>query len=606
MLSITPVTITTDNVTAELLNSANIWGVTADTLDFDLIRYDTYWKLDTDEEDDEWRLLKGNDLLEKVTESEVRSPLFEIRQEYTIRLRQAEPHLYMDLRLAIATDKTKSKAVAIIDPSSKIPLKKGVQEWIKEAILRKQLRHNLLIGLYDTNLDKEINRFLAKLQKEGALQEPYRLPIGEFFPPVEPINDAVLLHYKRLNKERNLIEGVQPGDLIVEYVFPKEGRDGRRCNGHHVPVSEAVTKYAGYVTIDEETMYAEEDTDSIRFFAKVSGYVERQKGTFAIRQELQIEAADFRKTGSIETGIDRDVHVKIKRQEHTKDAVGTGVNIDVQKLDIKGTVGDNTKIQACEVTIGAQTHRRSNINVTEIANIHLHRGNLKAKEANIDVLEAGKVEAETVRVKKMIGGEIIAHEVYVDLLYSNAKITALSSIELQAIEGEQNKLIIDPHAVESYHEKIEALKMEIRDKTSRLQQQTKDLTNRQISFKEKAKRVKLFQQRILEAQKNGTEPLKADIVRIQQYKTEANELREDEEKLREEDLHLNSLQAELSRLYEADIHAVITHHGTYDGNTRVIFVDSKTREEYAVSPEGKFTAITLRLEGEEKKIILDA
>jgi hypothetical protein len=178
MLSITPVTITTDNVTAELLNSANIWGVTADTLDFDLIRYDTYWKLDTDEEDDEWRLLKGNDLLEKVTESEVRSPLFEIRQEYTIRLRQAEPHLYMDLRLAIATDKTKSKAVAIIDPSSKIPLKKGVQEWIKEAILRKQLRHNLLIGLYDTNLDKEINRFLAKLQKEGALQEPYRLPIG--------------------------------------------------------------------------------------------------------------------------------------------------------------------------------------------------------------------------------------------------------------------------------------------------------------------------------------------------------------------------------------------------------------------------------------------
>jgi hypothetical protein len=587
---------------SDLLNVANNQGISADGFDFDLLSYETYFKGTVDED---WQRLIGNNLLENTTEIEIRSSAFLLRQEYQIRIREYKPHPYLDLRFSVATDKYKSKAVAIIDPKSTIPLKKGVQEWIKEAILKRILRHGLMTGIFDANLDQEINRLLIKIQKEGPLQEPYRLPIAECYPPVQPINDKVLLHYKEFSSS-SLIQGVQPGDLILEYIFPKHGRDGRACDGNHIEVPEPTVKYAKYIVIDDKTITTQEDSASIRFYAGISGYVQRHKGIFTVSQELQIESASFKKTGSIEAGLDKEISLKIKKKVSNEDSIGSGVNIDVQKLDVSGTVGSNATIQACELNIGSQTHKKSQINVTQIANIHLHRGNLKAKEANIDILEAGKIEAEIVRIKTMVGGEIIANKVYIDTLHSNAKITALELIEIQNIEGEGNNLIINPDGIESYHEKIASLEMNIRDKTSRLQEQSKEFITKQLSFKEKNSRIKQFQQRVLEAQKNGTEPVKGDVVRLMQYKAEVNALKEFSERLKEDELSLHSLRDELEKIYAADIHAVVINHSIYNGRNRVVFIDPKTHREYPISPEGKVTHIRLRQDGDEKKLLLES
>jgi hypothetical protein len=588
---------------SDLLQVANIRGIPADMVDFDLLSYNTYYKGTVEEE---WVLLEDNNLLERTTEVEIRSEIFLLRQEYEVRFHKFTPHPYLDLRIKVATDKYKSKVVALIDSKSTIPLKKGVQDWIKKALISKQLRHGLMIGLYDQNLDREINRLLLKIQKEGPLKAPYRLPIGEFFPPILPTNDAIILHYKENKEKKSLIEGVQPEELIFEYIFPKYGRDGRGCDGNFIRVPEPITKYAAYIVIDEEAIRSEEDTNSIRFYAKVSGFIERKKGVFTISQELRIDSASFKKTGSIETGIDKDISLVIKQNISSEDSVGTGVNIDVQKLDVTGTVGGNAKIQACEVNIGSQTHRHSQINVTEVANIHLHRGHLKAKEANIDILETGKVEAEIVHVKKMVGGEIIAHEVYIDVLYSNARIVALESITVQKIEGEGNNLIINPHAIESYHEKISALEVDIKDKTSRIQMQSKEFITRQLSFKEKNSRIQDIQQRVINAQKIGTTPLKADMVRIHQYKGEAEALKTFSETLKQSEAKLHALQDELNKLYEADLHALITHNGLYNGHNRIFFIDPKSHREYSITPNGKATKITLRKEGDEKKFLLES
>lgn len=599
----TPIIHTSTNVMSDLLQIAADRGVSSEEIDFDLLSYETYFKGTVDEE---WQYLEGSDLLNHTTESEIRSNIFLLRQEYQVRFRPSKPHPYLDLHFSIATDKYKTKAVGVIDPSSVIPLKKGVQEWIKEAIYHKQLQHGLLIGLYDQNLDREINRLLLKIQKEGPLSAPYRFLIGEFFPAILPTNDAIILHFQHNKESKSLIEGIQPGELIFEYIFPKNGRNGRGCDGGFIEVPEPKIKYAAYIVINEETIYSEEDTHSIRFYAKVSGFVERKKGVFTISNELSIETADFKKTGSIETGIDKDISLKIKRKIASEDSIGTGVNIDVQKLDVSGTVGGNAKIQACEVNIGAQTHRDSKINVTEVATIHLHRGNLKAKEAHIDILETGKVEADIVHVKKMVGGEIIAKTVEIDVLYSNARITALESITIGTIEGEGNKLFIDPHRIESYHQSISALEEEIKEKTSRLQPQSKEFINRQLSFKEKNSRIKQIQQRLLESQKNGTDPISSDLIRLQQYKAELEALKTFQETLKHAEEYLNTLKDNLYKLYEADLHAVVTHFGVHNGKNRVLFIDPKTHQEYAITPEGKVTHIRLRLDGDEKKILLES
>ncbi len=588
---------------SDLLGAANDLGISADAIDFDLLSHETYFKGTVDEE---WQRVENDDLLTHTSENDIRSPYFLLRQEYQIRIRPFKPHPYLDLRFSIAADKYKSKIVAIIDPGSVIPLKQGVQGWLDEAIRKKQLRHGLLIGIGESDLERTINRLLLKIQKEGPLAAPYRLPVSECFPPVPATDDKVILHYKNISKRNSLIEGVQPGDLILEYVFPLKGRDGRGCDGMHIAIPDPLSKYAGAILINEETILSEQDETSIRFYAKISGYIQRKKGVFSISQELRIESASFRQTGSIEAGIDKEISLTVKKKDSSEDSIGTGVNIDVQKLDVSGTVGANATIQACELTIGAQTHKKTQINVTEVANIHLHRGNLTAKEANIEILEAGRVEADIVRVKKMVGGEIIARIAEIGTLYSNARITALESIEVETIEGDGNNLIINPQAIQSYHARIEALEEEIRSATSRLQAQSKELMARKLSFKEKFNRIRQFQERIANARAEGNEPMKADLVRLQQYKIEAENLKAQSEALRLEEEELHALRDERKKLYDADLHALITHHGIYNGHTRIVFIDPETRCEYAISPQGTVKHVRLKRDGDDKRLLLES
>ncbi|MCK9372484.1 MAG: FapA family protein [Sulfuricurvum sp.] len=604
MAQFTPVTKTSTNINSDLLIKAQEYRVPVDQVDFDLLKTTTYYKGISDKE---WKEFTGDDLLTITTETEIRSALFQIHQEHEIRIRPAElSAIPLNLRFGIAADKTKTKVIAQIDPSSLIPLKKGVQEWIKEAIRRKKLRSGFLINVCEGKLTQEITKMLIQIQKEGPLKKPYRLTIGECYTPSPSINDTVLLHYKKIKRSNNLVDAVEPGDLILEYILPRQGLNGRSCTGELISVPKPVIKYAAYIKFDTKTIRAEKGEKSILYYSTVSGFVRRVQGIFTISQELQITSATFKETGSIEAGSEKDIHVIINQKEHSKDAVGSGVTIDVQKLDVSGTVGSHAKIQATEVTIGAQTHKKSEISVTENATIHLHRGNLKAKEATIEILETGKIEAEIVRVKQMLGGEIIARKVYIDTLLSNATITALERIEIQTIEGDGNNLIIDPNAISSYHDKIDEIKSVIAAKTAYLAEQTNDFISRQTTFKERNARIKQFQKRLMDAKKSGTQPMKADIVRVQQYKEEAEKFKEIAEELNQQDKAIKELRAELAKLYEADLHAVILHHAPYNGHTRIAFIDPKTRQEHALSPNAQATKITLRKVEEKKEIAIEA
>ena len=594
--------ITTSSVSEALAQAAKEAGIPIEKIGFDLLSYQTYYRGTVDED---WRTLEASRLEEVTTEVEIRASPFEVRQEYELILRDVQSHPHFDLRFTLASDKTKTKAIAIIDPSSIIPLKKGIQAYIKEEILFKKLRAGFLIGITDSDLDTQINQLLLKIQKEGPLREPYRMGVTHFFPPIQPINDTVLLHYKKASHDNNLIEGVLPDDLIFEYVFAVNGRNGRSCTGEHLHVGEPLIRYANAIAIDE-TIRAEEDALSIRFYATQSGYVQRVNGLFSIAQELHLKHASFRDTGSIETGSDKEVHLKIDHKDQSKDAVGSGVNIDVQTLDVKGTIGSNTKIQACDVTIGAQTHKKSLIEVQENATIHLHRGELKAKNATIEILEAGKVEAQTVHVTKMMGGEIIANHVIIDTLYSNAKITALNSITITAIIGDGNNLIINPRAIPSYQEQINTLELNLKKANLHIQNKGKELLGKELSLKEQMNRIKQTQEKIKSALAQNRPPLKADLVRVQQFKFALSELKNEQIAIKAHEDEIHVIENELNKLYDADIHATITHKGSYNGHTQILFVDPKTSQKYTISPQGTVTKVFLRREGEDKKIILES
>ncbi|MDP3265462.1 MAG: hypothetical protein Q8M39_01410 [Sulfuricurvum sp.] len=595
--------ITTSNVPDELKKIALQWRMPIDAVDFDLLSYQTQYRGTIDED---WRTLEGTNLDEITTEVEIRSATLLIRQEYHILVRPLVPHPHFDLRFTIASDKYKSKAVAIIDPTSKLPLKKGLQEYLKETLYRKKLRSGFMIGITDGSLDKEINAMLLKIQKEGPLVAAYRLPIAHFFPPVAPSNDNVIQHYKKIQRENNLVDGVAVDDLILEYIFPVWGLDGRSCTGEHIHIGEPLIRYENAIIIDPESIRAEEDHHSIRFYATKSGFIERKNGIFSVSQDLHLKSASFRSTGSLEAGQEKEINIKIGHGDEDGDAVGSGVNIEVQTLDVKGTIGSNTKIQACELTIGAQTHKKSLIEVQENATIHLHRGNLKAKNATIDILEAGTIEGETVYVKNMSGGEIIAERVIIDVLYSNAKITALESIEIKSIVGNGNELIINPRAIPSYLDQITVLENELARKQFELQQRGKEYLQKEIALKEHHLRVQRSIENINTAKRQNRDPLKADQVRVTQYKSAVAYLKNEEIMIKAQEDAIHAFERKLNKLYDADLHAVVTHQKAYDGHTRIQFVDPKTHRVYAVSPIGKVTHIKLHKEGDEKKFFFES
>lgn len=463
MAEFSPVTKASVNVKEDLCFAASDRKLSAEDIDFDLLSYETYYKKLSDEE---WHVFPSGDVYAQITQENLYSDEYLLSQEYQITIRPSVPLLYLDLRFTVGISKAKGIVTAIIDPSSIIPLKKGVQEWIKTLINKKKLRLGYLIGTDDEQLDKEILRLLARIQKQGPLWEPYSLPIGSFFPPINTIDDRVVLHYKKQDEnpeDLSYIHGVQPGDLIMEYIFPKKGRNGRGLDGVPIVVSEPVIKYAGVMKVKETTISSTKNENNIQYFALVSGFVKRDKGIFVVAQDLYLGAVSV-KTGSVVPGSDKDITLTVEQRNAGEDAVGAGLRIDVQTVDISGTLGENTKIKACDLSIDAQTHRKSTIDVSGVANIKLHRGDLRAKEANIDVLEGGTIEGDIVRIKKMLGGEIIARKVYIETLFAHGKIIAFESIEVDNIEGEGNTLSIDPAHFGVYHEQMADLAVKILEK----------------------------------------------------------------------------------------------------------------------------------------------
>lgn len=603
MSEFTPVTKASTNIKEDLRLAASDRKLSIEAVDFDLLSYETYYKRVADSE---WHLLPSGDVYAQISEEDRYSDEYLLSQEYKITIRPAVPILYLDLRFSVGISKAKGVLTAIIDPSSVIPLKKGVQEWIKTVINKKKLRLGYLIGTDDEQLDKEILRLLAKIQKQGPLKESYSLPIGSFFPAIETVDDRVILHYKKQDEDPedpSYIHGVQPGDLIMEYVFPKKGHNGRGLDGAPIVVSEPVIKYAGVMKVKETTISSTQDEKGIRYFALVSGFVKREQGIFVIAQDLYLEAVSV-KTGSVVPGSDKDITLTVEQKNAGEDAVGSGLRINVKTVDISGTLGENTKIKACDLSIDAQTHRKSTIDVSGVANIKLHRGDLKAKEANIEVLEGGTIEGDVVRIQKMLGGEIIARKVYIGTLFAHGKITALESIEVDNIEGEGNTMSIAPSSIAVYHEQVAQLKAKIEEQENLLRIDKKELGTKQFLFKEKSPQMKRFQQRIADAKNSGRDPLEMDVLSVKQYRAEAGRLQVLTAKVAEEENALHVLHDMLKTLQEADLHGVITHHGVYYGNNRVVFIDPNTQQEYSAFPKGKVTNVRLQKRGDEKALVL--
>lgn len=549
----------------------------------------------------EWTIIE--DPIEKVFDEEaLRSNALLIKQEYKIVVR---PYLQdvrlQGIKIEIASNKAKSKVVATFKKGSLFSCDPNLAKLLKREINKRKLRLGLLIGHFEDTLNSMILKLIKAVKCDVTLPKDIRITIAKSPGAEFPIDDSIILHYENLNEQSSMIDGVDPDVLVFEYIKPKKGLNGRACTGSFITVPEPENKYSKYKP-DIKTIKIQDDEKSVKYYSIIDGYVKNVSSVISISQEISISSASFRDTGSIETGDNKDISVNINNKNSSDDAVGSGVNIDVKELNVEGTIGSNVKIKANDLKIGEQTHRNSKLEAVENAKVHLHRGKLKAKTAEIEILENGTVQADDVYVKKMLGGEIIGHRVVVEELTSNTVVIASESIEIHSITGDHNKLIINPDKIETYHEKVEEFKENIKEKNAELKE-IKDKHDEKLSqHHEQLDRVKTFQKRVVSATKAGKTPVKADLMRVKLYKEEAVRLTEESKYIKTLENQLTETSYELEKLYEAELHAKIINKSVYDGRTQVVFVDVKTLKEYSMSPSGEYAELFLVADGDEKKI----
>ena len=598
LMIFTPVVRNSNSIAKSLLEFSKDRNIPTKLLDFELISYETLIKR---EHDTEYKVIQKES---EISREDLLNDETHIIQEYSIKIIPLSPSS-SPIKLLLSANKQKTKAVVTIQKGSVFNQDAHLLRELKQMIWHKKLRAGLFIDMFETNLEPQLKKLLKLLPYGKPLYKDIKFVVAQGIESQPPMHAKIEKIYEQKEQEvHSIIEGVTKGDLVIKYIKAKEGSDGRACNGKFLYALAPSTKVSE-PKIDE-SIVKKELPDFIEYYANENGYVLYYKGNLSISKTLNLEGADFKSTGDIEAGeASKDISVNIAhKKSQSEDAIGSGVNIDVKTLNVDGAVGSNVTISTDDLVVDAQTHKRSQMEVANSANIKLHRGDLIANDAEIDILETGKVTAHrTIYIKKMVGGEAIAPVVKVDQLFSNSTIIASELIEIKSIHGEDNKLIINPDVINSYHKDIATLKEKIKETHKKLKVESELFTSKAHEHSEQIDRIKTFQKRIILATKSGKTPMKQDVIRVRTYKRESEKLTLTKELLAKEQAQIKLLEEELEAMYSKDLQAKIIMHTSYDGNTKVIFINPKTADELMKLPKGTIETISLELNEENEREI---
>lgn len=452
------VNIRTVNVAKELMQTAALYKVPVNTLDFHLNNVQTFAR--NLEKGDSWEELTASEIA-MLDERDFLNPKFELKQSYDIEIFQIEGERPADsIDISIGGNNALTKIYLTVKAGSMAKYSDHFEIDFFRQITKKKLRANVMVGIFESVMMPNLTELLAKIRVEGEYRfvEQERYLIAQAVEAEPTIDDRLIMHYQAKKSredehgridysKRDYVVSVVENDLIIEYVKPKKGGNGRNCRGEFVPAREPVVKYQPSFNVGENILVNETDK-GIEYRARVSGYVTFEGGTYNIRTDLEVSEISFRTTGSIDTDLNADVSISVKEKDALKDAIGMGMEVTVHEIHIEGNIGPSAKVTAMKASVQGQVHQSAIIKADNL-DIHIHKGLAIGKEVHISRLEHGTVQGEIVRIDQATGGKIRAKEIIIDTLGSNVKMTASKKIEIHTLVGGENEFKIDPLLNES-------------------------------------------------------------------------------------------------------------------------------------------------------------
>jgi len=600
-MGISPIILKTQDIAKSIKEIAYKYKIPTSRLDFKLLEYQTFIK--TPELND-WSEVDDENKKYIAEEDNLRDERVDVKQAYEIEVFERKPNpIFKYVQFTLGSNKEKSKVVVVFQKGSKLKYSPKVEEILRDEIDKKFLRAGYLKNFFEKK--EGLNKLFAKIKVAGAFifKQDTQVVIAEGIHSQPSIDDNLIKHYEHQAKnvdeydridysKRGFALAVAKDDVVMEYIKPKSGFNGRDCKGKVILAHEPVEKNKPTFAVSDK-IEVKEDDDRILYVAKESGYVAQKEGKFDISDELEVDEINFKKTGSIEAGIDKDVKINVKDQGEYRDAVGIGMSVEAQEVRIEGSIAASAKVKGQIVKIGGQTHQSSKVFGDDIE-INVHKGYAKGKKVRVTRVERGIIEADEVVVGQIIGGEIKAKKIHVEIVNSNAKLYAMEEIVIKHLKGEDNSFVIDPMMIGSYHDEIEKIEQSVSNLENDLAKIVEVYEKKKSVYEKSKPMIEQIKHKLVGYKQRGVKPPAAFIHKVRQYQGLNDEL--------------NSLNADIT-LYKNDIAAKyeqldtiqatvfgakITCEDSWMGHNEVVFRLITPKGEYKIVPKSHAATFMLK------------
>lgn len=565
-----PIIIDTINVIKELKNVAIANHIKPTELSFKLLKTTTFYSDEKSENNE----MSDEEMKLFVDDNYLLNPNLKFSQHYRVEIYkttdEVEEVILPDISLS--GNKNLTKIIATISKSHDVKYSSKLEEKIIEDIQIKKIKAGILVGIRDQNMHKEVKRIVANIRVNGFLDQNVSFVVCQGVDEQPSINDDLIFHYKKKVEtkstdgkvdyaKRGFVLAVEKDECIIEYIKPQMGTPGRNCRGAFMPVKDPRKSNETNIVISPNITRKESET-SIKYIANRGGYVNFEKGSYDIQEQMEINEISFRSTGSIDTNLDSNIKINIKEKDILKDAIGAGMSVETSEVHVQGNIGSGAKIKAKVAEIGGQTHQSAYIEADKIF-IAVHRGEANGQDVTIDRLEGGKVIGDTVHVKQMIGGEIIAKTVKIDELMSNAKITASEILEVQELKGNNNKFIIDPSVTKEFNEMIASINLKIEKLEEELKAYPRQLSSKKEFIDKNKPMAEMVKEKIMELKRNGVEPPVTLFAKIKDFQEKVLDYNNFLQTFKDKKEELQEYRVELNKVQNKVFTAKIINHSAW-------------------------------------------
>ncbi len=547
--------ISSTNISKDLEELARKYNILAKDLDFTILSYKTFYKK---QDAPRYEELKEIDKESFLIEKNILNPELVIMQKYNIEVFKKEGLPFL-LKFKLGANRSFTKVVATFVKSDNFNYQDMLEEDILVEIDKRKAKQGIVLGFFDDNTRLEVKKLVSSIRVNGKIEESVTFVISKAYELKKHSNGHIVYKFKdeevdetmRIDySKQGFMNTVKAGDLLFEVYKPTKGRIGRDCRGKILAFKEVdLSDEVIGVKIDEN-IEVRESEDKLEYFAKINGFInEIKENEFEIRDELVIDAVNFKTTGSIQTGDDQDIKIHIESSDAMSDAIGAGVKISTAEIRVAGNVGNGAEVKAKIVEIGGQIHQGAKIYGGKVE-INLHKGYAEGESVTVELLDGGKIVGDVVRVKKASGGEIEAKEVYIDEVLSNVQVFASHHIELNEVQGEGNKFIIDVRAQRGFKEKVEDIERSSKDIKANILQLIKKIKKFKAKISSEKVTTANIYERIIELRESGVKPpsslvakLKENQNRIKEHNLLLKELKDDKMQIETLDEQMRELQS---------------------------------------------------------------